>query len=86
MPFGGHSDPTEAQFRWQIFTSLAYGAKGVLYFCYFSPAGPGMFARGGGVVYQQGPMGTLDAMLKPGAHYEGARLLCIDKAHSQLRD
>jgi hypothetical protein len=31
-------------------------------------------------------MGTLDAMFKPGAHYEGARLLCIDKAHSQLRD
>eukprot|EP01043_Picozoa_sp_COSAG02_P089606 COSAG02_NODE_26563_length_630_cov_1.013183_2_plen_44_part_01 len=44
MPFGGHSDPTEAQFRWQILTSLAYGARGVLYFCYFLPAGPSMFA------------------------------------------
>src|SRR4051812_40531963 len=27
MPFGPHSDPTEAQLRWQVFTSLAYGAK-----------------------------------------------------------
>ena len=34
MPFAGHSDPTEAQLAWQIFTSLAYGAKGILYFCY----------------------------------------------------
>ena len=33
MVFGGKRDPTEAQIRWQVFTSLAYGAKGVLYFC-----------------------------------------------------
>ena len=32
MVFGGKRDPTEAQIRWQVFTSLAYGAKGVLYF------------------------------------------------------
>lgn len=34
MPFGPHYDPTEAQLRWQIYTSIAYGARGVLYFCY----------------------------------------------------
>jgi hypothetical protein len=34
MPYGGHSDPTESQLAWQIFTSLAYGAKGILYFWY----------------------------------------------------
>ncbi|MGC9261069.1 MAG: hypothetical protein ACP5I8_13470 [Phycisphaerae bacterium] len=39
MPFGRHSDPTEAQMRWQIYTSLAYGAKGILYFCYWTPLG-----------------------------------------------
>ncbi len=39
MPFGHHSDPTEAQLRWQVYTSIAYGAKGVLYFCYQSPTG-----------------------------------------------
>ena len=37
MPFAGHSDPTEAQLAWQIFTSLTYGAKGILYFCYCEP-------------------------------------------------
>jgi len=39
MPFGPHTDPTEAQLRWQIYTSLAYGAKGVMYFCYWTPRG-----------------------------------------------
>jgi hypothetical protein len=39
MPFGPHSDPTEDQIRWQIYTSIAYGAKGVLYFCYWTPRG-----------------------------------------------
>jgi hypothetical protein len=34
MPFQAHTDPTESQIRWQIFTSLVYGAKGVMYFCY----------------------------------------------------
>merc|ERR1740117_734139 len=33
--FGGEPEPTEAQIRWQMFTSLAYGAKGLLYFCYW---------------------------------------------------
>ena len=39
MPFDSHADPTEAQVRWQVQTSLAYGAKGVLYFCYWNNAG-----------------------------------------------
>ena len=37
MPFSNHVEPTEGQLAWQAFTSLAYGAKGVLYFCYWSP-------------------------------------------------
>lgn len=37
--FGGHTDPTEAQIRWQVYSSLVYGAKGVLYFCYYTPRG-----------------------------------------------
>ena len=49
MPFGPHTDPTEAQVRWQVFTSVAYGAKGVLYFCYYTPAGD-EFPKGGAVI------------------------------------
>ncbi len=32
-----HYDPTEAQIRWQVYTSLAFGAKGLLYFTYWTP-------------------------------------------------
>ena len=53
MPFGPHSDPTEAQLRWQIYTSLAYGAKGVLYFCYWTPRG-GEFPKGGAIITAEG--------------------------------
>lgn len=53
MPFGPHSDPTEAQLRWQIYTSIAYGAKGVLYFCYWTPTG-GDFPRGGAILTADG--------------------------------
>jgi hypothetical protein len=49
MPYGPHTDPTESQMRWQIYASLAYGAKGVLYFCYYTPAGS-EFPKGGALI------------------------------------
>ena len=58
-----HSDPTEAQMRWQVFTSLAYGAKGVLYYCYNSePCGRG------GVLHDKGQPNHL----QKGRHYADA--------------
>jgi len=53
MPFGPHTDPTEAQLRWQIYTSLTYGAKGVLYFNYGSPR-TFEFPKGGGLIRRDG--------------------------------
>jgi hypothetical protein len=53
MPYGRHYDPTEAQIRWQIFTSLAYGARGVLYFCYWTPRGE-EFPKGGALITPDG--------------------------------
>ena len=53
MPFGPHTDPTEAQMRWQIYTSLAYGAKGVIYFNYGTPK-TFEFPKGGGIVRRDG--------------------------------
>ncbi len=53
MPFGPHFDPTESQLRWQIYSSLAYGAKGVLYFCYWTPRG-GEFPKGGAIITAEG--------------------------------
>jgi hypothetical protein len=58
MPFNDRLDPTEAQLRWQIYTSVAYGAKGVLYFCYWTPgkgaAGAGEFPKGGAIMTAEG--------------------------------
>lgn len=58
MPFGDRLDPTESQIRWQIFTSIAYGAKGVLYFCYWTPGkgnhGTGEFPKGGAIITAEG--------------------------------
>ncbi len=63
MPYGNHFDPTEAQLRWQIYTSIAYGAKGVLYFCYWTPKG-GEFPKGGAIITAEG---------RKTHHYEQAR-------------
>lgn len=58
MPFNDRLDPTEAQIRWQIFASIAYGAKGVLYFCYWTPGkgagGAGEFPKGGALITAEG--------------------------------
>ena len=53
MPFGPHTDPTEAQIRWQIFTSLAYDAKGICYFTYLTPLTP-EFPKGGALITRDG--------------------------------
>lgn len=53
MPFGPHNDPTESHLRWQIYASLAYGAKGVLYFCYWTPRSP-EFPKGGAIITAEG--------------------------------
>ncbi len=71
MPFGSFSDPTEAQIRWQIYTSLAYGAKGVLYFCYWTPSGA-EFPRGGALVNADGI---------PTRHYHQARRINAHLKH-----
>ena len=46
--FGGRTDPTESKMRWQIYTSLAYGAKGVWYFIYWTGTYDGVLAKGPG--------------------------------------
>ena len=53
MPFGSQTDPTEAQLRWQMYTSIAYGAKGLLYFCYYTPLSH-EFPKGGAIITRDG--------------------------------
>lgn len=63
MPFGPHTDPTEAQLRWQVYSSIAYGAKGVLYFCYYTPL-TDEFPKGGAIIGRDG---------RPTRHYDQAK-------------
>lgn len=53
MPYGPHTDPTEDQLRWQIYAALTYGAKGVFYFCYYTPLSP-EFPKGGAILLRDG--------------------------------
>lgn len=36
IPHFGYRDPTAAEMRWQVYTSLAYGMKGIMYFTYWT--------------------------------------------------
>jgi hypothetical protein len=71
MPYGPHTDPTESQMRWQIFASLCYGARGVLYFCYFTPQG-GEFPKGGAIIARDDT---------PTRHYDQAKRLNAELKH-----
>lgn len=68
MPFGPHGDPTEAQLKWQVYTSIAYGARGVLYFCYWTPRGH-EFPKGGAIITAEG---------RKTRHYEQAQRINHD--------
>jgi len=50
-PHLAYTQPTEAEKRWQVFQSLAYGASGIAYFTYWSVTnegfGPGVIALDG---------------------------------------
>ncbi|MBI4405769.1 MAG: hypothetical protein HY537_16545, partial [Deltaproteobacteria bacterium] len=50
--WSGKPDPTEEQLRWQIYTSLAYGVKGILYFFYWPLEGKDW--EGHGIVDKNG--------------------------------
>jgi hypothetical protein len=50
-PHYGYRDPTEGDLRWQAYTALAYGYKGLLYFTYASVKAEGF---GEGIIDLQG--------------------------------
>ena len=76
MPFNGRPDVSEGQMRWQIWTSVAHGAKGVLYFCYWSPAGDS-FAWGGALMYPRVPVVGGPAVYGTGEHYAQAQRINV---------
>lgn len=71
MPYNKESqyDISEAELRWQVYTSLAIGSKGVLYFCYWTPPGND-FLRGQAImVPKPGHMPADTAVQVPGSKY-----------------
>jgi len=47
LAFGRYREPSDADLRWQVYTTLCYGAKGVLYFTYWTPHDPSRNFRPG---------------------------------------
>ena len=51
---GGYRDPSEEELRWQVNTALAYGAKALLYFTYWSPSDVPLFKSSVAIIDSQG--------------------------------
>jgi len=65
MPHGPYRDPTESELAWQAFHALAFGARGVSYFTYWTPTSGGEWNH---------HKGLLDDG-QPTAHYFAAQRL-----------
>jgi hypothetical protein len=81
MPYGSASqfDISEAELRWQAYTSLAIGSKGVLYFCYWTPAGSD-FTRGQAIMTPTPGSKPDNANQSPGSKYP-----MVQRINSKLR-
>lgn len=54
VPHGPYRDPSEAEIRWQVYTALAYGAKAILYFTYWTPHGGDAWRFRNGIITYDG--------------------------------
>lgn len=57
VPHFGYRDPSAGEMRWQVYTSLAYGMKGILYFTYWTE--PEWEEGGTAIVDSRGAPGRL---------------------------
>jgi hypothetical protein len=71
-----NEDPTEAQIRWQMFTSLAFGAKGLLAFAYYGAHPTFNFMVRAKKVYQGAlaPLGPAEKMIFTEHYYQVKRI------------
>lgn len=54
-PHGPYRDPTEAELAWQVHHALAYGARGISYFTYWTPPGDGDWTFHHGLIEDGAP-------------------------------
>lgn len=65
IPFQGHRDPTYGELAWQVFTSLAFGAKGILWFTYWDDPDAQHFGNGNAVITRRALPGTFNESSGP---------------------
>ena len=65
IPYQGHRDPTYGELSWQVFTSLAFGAKGVLYFTYWDDPDGQHFGNGNSIITRRALPGTFNESSGP---------------------
>jgi len=53
-PHGAFRNPTGIDLRWQVFNGLAYGARAIFYFTYWTPAPDGANTFHNGIIEQNG--------------------------------
>ena len=49
-----YRDPSDDDIRWQVYTSLAYGSKGIIYFTYAVPTGDPAYTWGDALIDREG--------------------------------
>lgn len=82
MAYDTDAAPSEAQLRWQAWTSMAYGARGLIYFAYWPPPDDA-HAVGDGILNAQGeptPQYGVVKNLNAGLRSFGAVLMEMDSA------
>ena len=64
VPHGPYRDPDEADLRWQAYTALAYGAKGILWFTYWTPPYDPQWRFRNAIINEKGTPSTKYTILK----------------------
>ena len=58
IPYQGHRDPSLGELCWQAFTSLAFGARGLLWFTYWDDPDGAHYGYGNSVITRRAVPGT----------------------------
>lgn len=81
VPHGPYRDPDETDLRWQAYTTLAYGAKGILWFTYWTPAVDPQWRFRNAIINEKGTPSAKYTILKD-LH---ARIRAIARVQMRLR-
>lgn len=81
IPHGPYRDPDEADLRWQAYTTLAYGAKGILWFTYWTPPHDPQWRFRNAIINEKGMPSAKYTILKD-LH---ARIRAVARVQMRLR-